>query len=162
MWAWTWPTGLSPDQEGGSRSDAENAEHLPGSMPTGPPLPARGLFLIVCPMPAFQSSSWGRSGFRRTSPQACSPTTILPSRQLLLLLCKAFARSAFDSPWLLPSALCDLPLIWLSFPRILLSGMTDVSWFLQTWIYALLFCSGCLANIIFTAMVKSQEEYFCH
>lgn len=90
MWAWTWPTGLSPDQEGGSRSDAENAEHLPGSMPTGPPLPARGLFLVVCPIAHFPviflGSVWAQENF---------PTSLLSHHHSSKQTVVAFALQSF-------------------------------------------------------------------
>ena len=89
-------------------------------------------------------------------PQVWSPPSI---PHLLALLCQLSQEShlVFSAS---SGALCDLPFLWLPFPRSLLSWKMSLGFFRHEYMHCIR-PPGCLLNIIFTTMVKSQEQYFC-
>ena len=92
------------------------------------------------------------SALIQSLPQVWSPPSI---PHLLALLCKLSQEShlVFSAS---SGTLCDLPFLWLPFPCSLLSWKMSLCFFRHEYMHCI--CPpGCLLNIIFTTMVKSQE-----
>lgn len=143
----------------GSCSIAHHAVFVSSHFSIGRPLPTSRVYLrdvAHCPLFFYPLCISVDSGQLPPPPQVCSPPSIL---QLLVLLCELFQ----DLHLVLSASsatLCDLPFLCLPFPHSCsLVWKTSLGFFSCECMHCI--CPPeCLVNIIFTSMVKSQEQYF--
>lgn len=140
----------------GSSSIAHHAVYVSSHFSIGRPLPTNRVYLrdvAYCPLFFYPLCISVDSGQLPPPPQVCSPPSIL---QLLV----AFSRSASWSSLLLQQPCVTFPSSTRPF-LIVCSLVWKMSLgFLSCECMHCICPPGCLVNIIFTTMVKSQEQYF--